>query len=363
MLTAGIEACCSGVIAGGGAAKASVMSIGVNATTSRLCMGSLLPRRAALIVFVFLSAATMGSGSPRPQEETAERSLQPADRSEQNPTGNAHSYLDEPSEKLVKHFPELKGIRPAADQQALPVILSRTGEEVDEFFNNVVDLVANEEIKQERLGSFGAARASHPVRDSYLILHQKNGERADFDEFRMDEKGNRIDEAGLARGFLVTSGFALICAHFSREFQWDSKFRYLGDQKINGRDAYVVAFAQLPGEASLTVTMKGPNGTAVQMLTQGLAWVDKGNFHILRMRTDLLARQAEIGLDEQTTKVNFGEVRLVDVATPLWLPRDVTVYVKLGAAGDRHLEEAFRNVHHYTNYRRYRVSTKIMAPK
>jgi hypothetical protein len=49
------------------------------------------------------------------------------------------------------------------------------------------------------------------------------------------------------------------------------------------------------------------------MLTQGIAWVDKENFHIVRMQTDLLARRPEIGLDKQTTKVRFGEVRLPDV--------------------------------------------------
>jgi hypothetical protein len=57
-------------------------------------------------------------------------------------------------------------------------------------------------------------------------------------------------------------------------------------------------------------------------------WVDKKDFHIRRMRMDLLATQPEIGLDEQTTKVNFSEVHLPDVRTPLWLPRDVSVSVK-----------------------------------
>ena len=144
--------------------------------------------------------------------------------------------------------------------------------------------------------------------------------------------------------------------------QWDSRFLYLGDQKIGAADTYVVAFAQLPGEATVKVTLRGHGGTSVRMLTQGIAWVDKKNFHILRMRTDLLARQPEVGLDEQTTEVNFNEVRLPDVAIPLWLPRDVRVYVKFGKSLGRPYDEAFRNVHHYTNYRRYRVSTKMATP-
>jgi hypothetical protein len=275
----------------------------------------------------------------------------------------AHPYLEEPLQHLVKHISELKGIRPGTTQQDLAMILRKTGERVDEFFNNLVDLIANEEIKQERLGTFGVARGSESVRENYLVLRRGNGARVDFDEFRMDEKGNRLAQVGQTSGFLVTSGFALVGVHFSTGFQRDSRFRYLGDQKIGPRDTYAIAFAQVPTYATLNVTLEGPRGTAVHMLTQGIAWVDKENFHILRMRTDLLARQPEIGLDEQTTEVKFSEVRLQDVATPLWLPRDVRVYIKFGKSLDMPFEEVFRNTHHYTNYRRYRVSTKMVAPK
>jgi hypothetical protein len=60
--------------------------------------------------------------------------------------------------------------------------------------------------------------------------------------------------------------------------------------------------------------------------------------------------------------VNFSEVRLQDVATPLWLPQDVVVYLKLGPVPNRPFEVGFKNEHHYTNYRRYRVTTKIVGP-
>jgi len=64
------------------------------------------------------------------------------------------------------------------------------------------------------------------------------------------------------------------------------------------------------------------------------------------------------------------------MSEPLWLRRHVNVYIKvndlstipdLGDSGKFPTfgisEEAFRNVHHYTNYRRYRVSAKIVTPQ
>jgi hypothetical protein len=275
----------------------------------------------------------------------------------------ARPYLEEPLKLLIKRIPELKGISPATGQQALPMILQKSGARVDEFFVNMVDLIAHEEIKQERLGTFGVAGGSASIRDNYLVLRRGDSTQIDFDEFRMDEKGERLEQVGLKSGFLITSGFALICVHFSTPLQGDSRFLYLGDQKIRGGDSYVVAFAQLPGQATLKVGLRGPGGSSVHMLTQGVAWVDKQSFQVLRMRTDLLSPQPEIGLDEQTTEVDFSEVRLQDVGTPLLLPRNVRVYVKFGKSLSRPSEEAFRNVHHYTDYRRYRVSTKMVTPQ
>jgi hypothetical protein len=285
-----------------------------------------------------------------PNELSLEESVQKNDV-------QAHPYLEEPLKQLVKHIPELKGMGSATSMQALPMILEGAGKKVDEFFDNLVDLIAQEEIKQER-GS-----KSELVRDNYLILRHGNRSSANIDEFRMDEKGNRMDQVGLDKGFFVTSGFALSCVHFSRAFQWDSRFRYLGDQETDGRDTYVVGFAQLPGQARLAVTLRSRRGTAVHMLLQGIAWVDKRSFHILRMRTDLLAKQPEVGLDEQTTKAKFSEVKLLDGGAPLWLPRDVSVHVKLAGFPDRISQESFQNRHRYKNYRRYRVSARIVVPQ
>jgi hypothetical protein len=313
-----------------------------------------------LLTFVLLAGAATGARNTSTPGRNRDFARQ-EEQTEQASGANWTPYMEEPMKQLVKLIPELRGIHVAADQQELALILKKTSERVDEFFDNAVDLVANEEIKQERLTGFGSAQRE-PVRDSYLILRHTQGNEADFDEFRTDKNGNRLDEPGLERGFLVTAGFALVCIQFSTDYQPDTTYRYLGDEKVNGRETYVVGFAERPGEATPKVTMTGPNGT-VHFLTQGIAWVDKESFHILRMRTDLLDPRPAIGLDEQTTKIAFNEVRLADVATPLWLPRDVSVYLKIGKYAGHPFEEQFRNVHHYTDYRRYRVSTKMVSPQ
>lgn len=282
---------------------------------------------------------------------------------QQSSSASEQPYPERPLRELVKQIHDLRGIHPATDQHELSMILRNTGATVDEFFANLVDLEAHEEIKQDRLSGFGASGAHQLVRDSYIILRHGTPAHGTFDEFRMDEYGNRLDNPGAHPGFLVTAGFALICMNLSTEYQSESTFRYLGDQIVAGKPSYVLAFAQQPAEATLTITMIGPGGAIEHLLTQGIVWVNRQNFHILRMRIDLLRRQPEIGLDQQTTKVDFSEIQLADLPAPLWLPREVTVYLKIGRFGTHHFEESFRNIHHYSDYQRFRVSTKMLSPQ
>jgi hypothetical protein len=336
----------------------------VNVTLVHPVLAAGLPRRTALLSVAFLSAVITGSGGSPPADRTVARPVQQKDKV--NYYANAHAYLEQPLEKLGKQIPELKKVQPAANPGQLPEILEKVAGNIDDFLRHMVDLIAQEKITQQKLDEKGLVTASERVQDSYLIVRHGNEAGGEIAEFRMDADGNRVEPVGLNRGFVVTSGFALNCNYFSKAFQRESRFRYLGDQSIGQRDTYVLAFAQTPGKATLFVTMTERGGAKVQLLVQGIAWVDKNNFEIIRMRTDLLAPRPEVGLERQITEVNFSKVQLLDVATPLWLPSDVKVYLGFKEPEPIHgqvFEMAYENKHHYADYRRYRVSVKMKAPE
>jgi hypothetical protein len=89
----------------------------------------------------------------------------------------------------------------------------------------------------------------------------------------MDKNGKRLGAIGLEKGYLVTSGYALSSISFSTVTQAQSKFRYLGAQKMGTRDTFVLAFAQRPGETTFKTAMQGA-GNEVDLLTQGILWID-----------------------------------------------------------------------------------------
>jgi hypothetical protein len=315
------------------------------------------------VVFLLFAA----SGSRMAAAPSSSHSAMTGSESERSYYANAHPYLEEPLKSLIKRVPQLKGLRPAATQQELPIILQKTGAKVDDFFRNIIDLTAREEISLARLRQeqpyTRPELAGENVRDNYLILRHGNTDRMDIVEYRMDAKGDNFDQVVIKQGFLVTSGFALSCNYFSSGFQSESTFRYLGDEKIGPQDVYVVGFAQQPGKATLSVTMRGRSGTPSHLLVQGIAWINKSNFQIVQMRTDLLAPRHDVGLNQQTTQVTLSKVKLIDVATPLWLPSNVKVFVEFTTHNgevDEFYELSYRNEHHYSDYQRYRVSSKVI---
>jgi hypothetical protein len=130
-------------------------------------------------------------------------------------------------------------------------------------------------VTQETLNAHGRIQAKQRVQDNYLILHHGYEWGANA-EYRMDDKGNCLGPIGL-----VTSGHALSCISFSTIAQSQSRFRYLGEEMIDSREAYVLGFAQKPGEATFLTTMTGTGGADVDMPTQGILWVDKNSFQLI----------------------------------------------------------------------------------
>jgi hypothetical protein len=300
------------------------------------------PARAALLSFLLLATAIVGRpGSP-----------QRLDSSSQLFYKNAHPYLEEPFEKLVEQIPDLQGLHPAPDQLILPTILSNTGQATEAYFNNLVDLVAHERIDQEKLNAKGTVTQKQLLQYNYLILTHRDEIPPRLEEYRTDSQGNGQEQAGLRAGFSLTSGFALTCIHFLPDLRSDSTFKYLGDQIVDSRSTYVVIFAQRPARA-IAINHVSDGLVSAPILVQGIAWIDRDNFQIIRIRTDLLAPRTDIGLSVQSTKVTFSEVRLPDIASGLWLPRQVSV-------SSEYKGHFFHNEHQYSDYHHFRVSIRMV---
>lgn len=269
----------------------------------------------------------------------------------------AYTILDLSLPELLADFPELQGLEPAAGQEELPAILSKTGARVEQLYQGLTSVAADEQLTQEQCRYDGRVESSRQMRFGYLIIVNHDGPVETLDEYRRKAAVTPAESADAPEGFSTTSNFASLWLVFYPENQFGSTFRYLGRQISNGGSLYVVAFAEQPGKATVNGRAVAGGTTAV-MLYQGLAWIDASSFRIVKMRLDLLEPRLDVGVERTTTEIRFGEVRTPQSAAALWLPQAVTVTTI-------YYGQLYRNLHVYSNFRVFAVHSTIVpaAPR
>lgn len=262
----------------------------------------------------------------------------------------AQPYWELPLKKLKKIVPQLRQLRPAMGQAVLPAILDKVGLQIEGMLPQIPNLVAHEEIVQTvSRGLFGKAR---PVRQdyNYLILVRASGRVRTLVEHRTP-----INDGSPAarRSFLTTSGFAFIWLTFDPANRTESRFRYLGTDTLNRQTVFVVGYCQRPGHVIDPSIFTG-FGRSVPVLFQGIAWIDRSSYHILQIRSDILAPLPMIRLRSESSVVDFVAVRVPEVATPLWLPRAAVVRADVDG-------RVYQNDHRYSDYQLFEVKSRIIT--
>lgn len=277
---------------------------------------------------------------------------------------DAHPYIDRTFDQMKKEMRDLKDLEPASSQESLPHLLAEIGAKADALLRQVPDLISDEVVTEEQqtqsdinntncvgLGCHNPDKRIDSVRKfSYIVVRRENKNAGQIlDEYRTTRNGKPLSQDADAIRFL---GFVATWIIFSSPNQVEAHFRYLGQQKVDGRDSYAIGFAQIPGSVEYPGQIVSPNGS-VPMLLQGIAWVGQQDFSIIRLRTDILAPRPEVGLQRQTAHIQFGAVQIAGAELKLWLPHAVDIEMD---APNQHFEEH----HHYANYRLFQVKVKIL---
>jgi len=269
-----------------------------------------------------------------------------------SPKGQEHvDFLRHPPADLIR------GLEPAQDQEQLSSILDAAGTKILELIKNFPNTSSLEAIHQEKLGRKGGVSDTQNQKFRYLCMVPREAWGPGFLEYRADFAGNEAIPKGLSEGFMLTKGFASTALFFHPTYRSESNFHYLGRQDVNGRSAFVVTFAQIPGKAHLTGNFRRGQ-TSVTTFSQGLAWIDTTNYQIIRLHTDLLAPLPDLRLEKETMRIDFSEVHFNRLKEAFWLPKEVTVTLDWNG-------RQLRNRHEYSDFKVYNVDTseRIGKPK
>jgi poly(3-hydroxybutyrate) depolymerase len=253
---------------------------------------------------------------------------------------SAKPYLDDPAPQLTAEIPELHGLDPAPDQLLLAEILKKTGDKSLDLLRRMPNVISHESVvtKIEPRGQ------SWHQQFEYLVLRHEGTGEVTLDEYRTDKAntGNAPLSQGTANAWVL----------FHPGNQFESRFRYLGRQRLDGHATMVLAFAQIPDKVKFPGQVNLP-GTSIPVLFQGIAWIDEADYRIVRLRKDLLTPRPDISLRTLTSEIRFSQVRVPEVADPLWLPQEATITWDFKG-------QVVQQLHRYSGFHLYRSKTKIV---
>jgi hypothetical protein len=276
-------------------------------------------------------------------------------------------YVDLPLPELKKNIRDLNGIKPDSTPHGKPgqagqleLILSKTGEAITLQLPRVPNLICREDVADETpptvVGVGRGTLTQTPPTTRRLVL----GDWHHFDYIIHANKeadgSTTLEESRTGKGGGVTPdpkgiGFAPLWLIFAAGNRSESNFHYLGTQKVEGHATYVISFAQVPAQVRKPSLLATATDT-IPLLYQGVAWIDAHDFQILRLRTDLLAPLPQIGLNRVTCTIKYVQVRIPDLAVPLWLPQEVQLLWQTNGQEDG-------EIHRYSRYQLFRATIKL----
>ena len=136
-----------------------------------------------------------------------------------------YDIVELPEKKLLRYYPELKGLVPAQSQEELPKLLEKIGAN-ENLLITVPSITADENVTQEKLDKHGWPTGL-PVftgHYKYLVRAHLTGEGTRFTEGRTDQQFQPIDPK-VPSGYSLIQGFALLPMHFHPFHQQAGHFR------------------------------------------------------------------------------------------------------------------------------------------
>jgi len=224
---------------------------------------------------------------------------------------------------------------------------------VEEFWDQFSAVSCTETVSQTKLSPAGKVMIERASTFDYLVILQLTGDELTVDESRIPQgqpkKGND-------RPLLLTAGFSTLVLIFHPYFQSSYEFSLAATQQVDGRELQEVRFEHIPGRRSPSVLQL--RGRDYPLEWQGSAWIDPRTGHVSRIRAGLMASLSQVGLQQLTSEVHYVPVQFPGENEVAWLPKTAVI-----AADTEH--QHWRNVHQFSGYRRFSVSTNsnTEAPK
>ena len=235
-----------------------------------------------------------------------------------------------------------------ASTDELQDLLARSGKQVSGFLELFSDVKCIEQVRQEKLGENNKVELKEESTYDYLVILTNPGGELTLDESRLavhDSKPNNKKNSSL----LVTNGFATLFLIFHPYYASSFQFTVLEDELVDGRRLWKVSFRHIPGTRSPAALAL--RGREYPLELSGTALIDPESGAITHIVASVEDTMQDVGVRTLRSDVQYAPVPFRDMKEAFWFPADAVVEVETP-------RQHWRNTHHFTDYKRFSVSTE-----
>ena len=238
----------------------------------------------------------------------------------------------------------------SASPPTLEELLARTGHNIEQFWQQFPRVTCSEAIAQTKLDKHDKPIVAQESVADYLVLFQENEGNLVVEESR---SGLRVTGKNKKRlPLLITNGFSTTVLIFHPRYQPSFSFALEGEEIVEGKRLLRVRFRHVPESISpAALQLKGKD---YPLEFEGMAWLDPDTAAIVRISARLVKSMEEVGLRRLDTDVRYAPMRFAGTLQLHWLPISATIEAETPA-------QHWRNIHTFSNYRRFTVTTRIVA--
>jgi hypothetical protein len=222
---------------------------------------------------------------------------------------------------------------------------------VGTFWKQFTSVTCIEKIAQEKLGKKGNREYLRRSTFDYLVLSNAQGDAISVEESRLEQgKSGKVKNIPL----MIANGLPMLLLVFHPYYEEDFEYRLQGEELVDGSRLVKIGFRHIPGMRSTTALRL--RGKDYPLDLQGTAFIDPQTGTIHRIVAGIAGPMSDFNLKSLEMDVQYAPFEFPPATRFYWLPSTATV--------DVHTElQHWRNIHQYSNYKRFTVATEEKVSK
>jgi len=215
------------------------------------------------------------------------------------------------------------------------------------FFEQTNNVVCNENVSQMIVGKNGKPVYREESIFEYQMQSNTRGGSLKLVESREARKEAFRDPS---KTLLITNGFASMLLVLHADFESSYVFTPVSEEVADGHTLVKIHFKPVPGASSpAAIQLRDRN---YPLPLAGDIWINQESGAVVKMVASLDANLEDLGLRDMRSEIHYSIVQFHDPEEAYWMPSSAVIDVETP-------KQHWRNVHRFTDYRRFRASIQV----